>query len=43
MNIDEAIAHAEEVASRKFDDLGAEYVMGTRDGWNACLEKITGE
>ena len=25
------------------DDLGAEYVMGTRDGWNAYLEKITGE
>lgn len=24
------------------DDLGAEYVMGTRDGWNACLEEITG-
>ena len=25
------------------DDLGAEYVRGTVDGWNACLEKITGE
>lgn len=24
------------------DDLGAEYVRGTVDGWNACLEKITG-
>lgn len=25
------------------DDLGEEYVHGTVDGWNAYLEKITGE
>ena len=25
------------------DDLGAEYVRGTADGWNACLEEIIGE
>lgn len=24
------------------DDLGKDYVRGTMDGWNACLDEITG-
>lgn len=25
------------------DDLGVDYVRGTMDGWNNCLEEIAGE